>query len=191
MTDDTRTERHTVLAVDDEERVGQAFDLWLDDYEVRTATSGSEALELMGEDVEVVLLDRHMPGMNGDEVLGRIREADYYCRVAMVTAVDPDFDIVEMPFDHYLSKPVDESDLRGVVAALVDFNEYDERMQELYAVSQKLATLEAEKNRMNLDGDERYERLRERQQRLQSDLDEMIADMESDEVADLFEPPGH
>jgi DNA-binding response OmpR family regulator len=36
-----------------------------------------------------VLLDRRMPGLSGDNALNRIREREYDCRVAMVTAVDP------------------------------------------------------------------------------------------------------
>ncbi len=44
--------------------------------------------------------------MSGDEVLDTIAERGIDPAVVMVTAVDPDFDIVEMPFDEYLTKPV-------------------------------------------------------------------------------------
>jgi len=79
------------------------------DHEVRTAYSGEEALEKVDEDVDIVLLDRllpDLPDLPGDEVLERVRERGLDCRVVMVTAVDPDFDIVELPVDEYIHKPV-------------------------------------------------------------------------------------
>jgi CheY-like chemotaxis protein len=41
-----------------------------EEYEVRTATGGPEALDLVDEEVDVALLDRRMPRMSGDELLG-------------------------------------------------------------------------------------------------------------------------
>jgi CheY-like chemotaxis protein len=176
-----------VLAVDDEDRVVQAFALWLDsEFAVETATSGNEALEQMHDGVDVVLLDRHMPDMPGDDVLESIRADGYDVRVAMVTAVAPDFDIVDMPFDHYVSKPVDESDLRGVVERLLDVGAYDERMNELYRVSQKIATLEAEKARSRLETHDRYRSLLDRREELHSEAETLLADLETRD-AELFE----
>ena len=80
-------------------------------HDVRTAYGGEEALEKADEDVDLVFLDRQMPDMSGDDVLERVRERGLDCRVVMVTAVDPDFDIVEMPFDDYLTKPVMRDDV--------------------------------------------------------------------------------
>jgi len=64
---------------------------------------------VIDETVDVVLLDRMMPGMSGQEVLAAIRERGLDCRVAMVTAVDADFDVIEMGFDEYLGKPRTET----------------------------------------------------------------------------------
>lgn len=119
-------DRPVVLAVDDEPRVVEAFALWLeDDYRVLTATSGEEALEVADDSVDVALLDRQMPGMTGDEVLEELRNRGLDCRVAMVTGVDPDFDIVELPFEEYVQKPVDGDALHDVVGRLLDLEQYD------------------------------------------------------------------
>ena len=75
------------------------YALRLDRYETRTAYGGREALEAVDGSVDVVLLDRRMPEIPGDEVLGRIRTTGYNCRVIVLTAVDPGPDIVEMHFD--------------------------------------------------------------------------------------------
>lgn len=118
MSDGMRAAEPTVLMVDDEREVADAYALRLDGIaDVTVAYSGGAALEAVDEGLEpdVVLLDRHMPAMSGDEVLTRIRERDLDSRVVMVTAVDPGLEVIDMPFDDYLSKPVERADLLAVV----------------------------------------------------------------------------
>ncbi|MXR43334.1 response regulator [Halobaculum sp. WSA2] len=140
MSDDGST---TVLLVDDESALVSLYSAYLEGrYEVRTATDGEEALSIADESVDVALLDRRMPGMNGREVLRELRAAEIGCRVAMLTAVEPTTDIVDMPFDDYRTKPVEESELIGLVEVLVERASYDERSQEFFALASKKAALE-------------------------------------------------
>ncbi|QLC34519.1 response regulator [Halarchaeum sp. CBA1220] len=183
----TDDEEPVVMVVDDEERIPEAFAIWLgDDYEVRSATSGEEALEKMDGDVDVVLLDRHMPGLSGDEVLERIRDADYDCRVAMVTGVDPDFDIVEMEFDDYLTKPVGRDDLLSVVDRLLSLGEYDRVVTEYFAASKKRAVLESQKPRSALEESDEYDQLLADLEEYERELDALLADLDPEEYETLF-----
>jgi len=119
-----------VLVVDDEARLADLFAAWLQtDWVVETAYDGEEALEKMADSVEVVLLDRRMPGLSGDEVLEQIREQGYDSRVVMVTAVDPDFDIIEMGFDDYLVKPVSKDEIVDMVDDVADRSDYESDIQ--------------------------------------------------------------
>jgi DNA-binding response OmpR family regulator len=172
----------TVLIVDDEVNITELFGVWLEaDYDVRMANSGEEALEKLDAAVEVVLLDRRMPGLSGDEVLEEIREAGYDCRVAMVTAVDPDFDVIEMGFDDYLTKPIDREGLESAIDSLLDRKEYDDAMQEYYAMVSKKAALESSKPPSELSASEEYTQL-------QSDIDTLEDDLEGSlETDDDFE----
>lgn len=151
----------TVLVVDDEPAIADAHAQWLsDDYVVKTAYNGREALAEMDDSVDVVLLDRRMPDISGDDVLDSIREENYDCRVAMVSAVEPDFDILELGYDTYLVKPVSEADrLIETVETLLNRSQYDDRMQELLALASKKATLEAKKTRAELEENSEYQRL--------------------------------
>jgi len=140
VSDDANT---TVLLVDDEESLVTLYSAYLERrYEVRTATDGEEALSVADDAVDVALLDRRMPGMNGEEVLRELRAAEVDCRIAMLTAVEPTVDIVDMPFDDYRTKPVDEPELVGLVEVLVERASYDERSQEFFALASKKAALE-------------------------------------------------
>jgi DNA-binding response OmpR family regulator len=159
-----------VLVVDDDEALTDVYAAWLSEqYDVDTATDGEAALNTLGEEVDVVLLDRRMPGLSGEEVLDRIRRAEYNCRVAMVTGVRPNTDVIELGFDEYLVKPVDQDELQDVVDTLLDRSAYDDHLQELYALTSKRALLEseAENGNLELDGqlnelDDRIEQLRDR-----------------------------
>ena len=164
-------ERTTVLVVDDEPDLAELYRVYLSsDYEVRVATSGEEALERMDDAVDVVLLDRRMPEMSGTEVLTELRSEGYDARVAMLTAVEPAGDIVEMPFDDYKTKPVTKADLVTLVQVLVQRAEYDEQSQRFFALASKKAALEAADN----TGTEEYEGLTEELQAVREQVDETL-----------------
>ena len=89
-----------ILVVDDEVAVAQTYASQLrDQHDVEVAYSGEEALSTLDDSTDIVLLDRELPELSGSAVLTAIREKDIEARVAMVTGEEPDFDIIEMPFD--------------------------------------------------------------------------------------------
>ena len=166
-----------MLVVDDEVEIARAYAAWLrDDYAVQTAHDGREALAVVSDSVDVVLLDRRMPRLSGDEALERLRARGYDVRVAMVTAVDPDFDVVEMPFDTYLTKPVQQPDLSAAVETLSTLAEYDDAVRREFALAEKRAALEAAKSPTELSGDERF-----------ASLDEALSDARCDAIDRLGE----
>ncbi|WP_435181547.1 response regulator [Halorussus sp. AFM4] len=162
----------TVLVVDDEPEVTDAYALRLRRRyaDVRTAYGGEEALAAMDDDVDVVLLDRRMP-FSGDKVLRELRERGYECRVIMVTAVNPDFEIVDMPFDDYLCKPTDREDLFAAIDQQLEAASYDDPVSELFGLTAKLAVLESEQTPEQLDGSSEYVRMRRRATELREGLD--------------------
>jgi DNA-binding response OmpR family regulator len=120
MTDDNPT----VLVVDDDHDVADAYDFWLSErYDVRTAGDGEEALEAVCESIDAVLLDRRMPTLSGDEALVELRDRGCDVPVAMVSAVDPSYDEADLPCDAYLTKPVTRIELLEAVEALLAVDE--------------------------------------------------------------------
>ena len=109
-----------ILVVEDNVEVADTYASQLEgEYDVGTVYSGPAALEALSPSVDVVLLDRRLPKLSGSEVLEVIRERGLETRVAMVTGEEADFDIIEMPFDDYVRKPVTRGALQGTVARLV------------------------------------------------------------------------
>ncbi|WP_128906657.1 response regulator [Halorubrum amylolyticum] len=168
--------RATVLAVDDEPDLAELYRVYLDaSYEVRIATGGEEALTMMDESVDVVLLDRRMPDMSGHDVLEAIRGEGFDAQVAMLTAVEPDVDIVDMPFDDYKTKPVTKEDLLALVEVLLRRTEFDEHSQEFFALASKKAALEASDTTNTEEYEELIDRMEAVRDRVDDTLDQLSA----------------
>ncbi|WP_336360998.1 response regulator transcription factor [Haladaptatus sp. ZSTT2] len=149
-----------VLIVEDEPDIAEMYDIWLgSDYDTRLAANGEQALSRLDETVDVVLLDRRMPGMSGDEVLAEIRAREVDCRVAMVSAVDPDVDIVEMGLDEYVVKPPTKEGLRDTIASLLERSSLDAAVQEYYSLAARRNALEATNSPDELATLEEYQAL--------------------------------
>ena len=175
----------TVLVVDDNRPIADTYAAFVDeDYEVRVAYGGEQALERLDSSVDVVLLDRRMPDLSGDEVLVEIRERALDPRVVMVTAVEPEFDIVDMPFDEYVVKPVQRGELTAVVDEMLDRARYDDKLRRFLALASKKAALERERSSAQLAASEAYERierrLAERRDRLGVETDDLEAVVSGD-----------
>ena len=105
-----------VLVVDDVDANVKLLEKWLtaEYFEVRTAKSGREALQICAsERADVVLLDVMMPAMDGFEVCRRLKAAPstQHTPVIMVTALDQPGDRVKglmAGADDFLTKPVDD-----------------------------------------------------------------------------------
>jgi len=175
-----------ILVVEDEPDLAELYAIYLSDiYEVQTATDGKTALELVDADTDVVLLDRRMPDLTGDEVLAEIRDRGLDMQVAMITAVEPDIDIVEMQFDDYLVKPVTKEDLHGLVEVLLRRSNYDSRSREFFRLASKKAALESSPD-VSVDNQEQYRELTERMESLRAEIDGTLAELSEDDFREAF-----
>lgn len=173
--------RPVVLHVEDEPGVAEIYDFWLsDDYEVRWVETGEAALDALDPEIDIVLLDRMLPGMAGGEVLEEIRKRDLECRVAMVTAVDPGFDVVEMGFDEYITKPSSREEIKATVDRLLDRASLNDEFQDYYSLVARRSALEAEFSREELAEHEEYTELVERIEEQETVVDEQTGDLSSD-----------
>jgi len=170
-----------VVVVDDETHVADLYAEYLrTEYEVAVAYGGEEALEVIDDDVDVVLLDRRMPRVTGGEVLDDLRERGIDCRVVMVTAVEPDFDTVEMEFDDYITKPVDRDVVVDMVREQRLLDQYDARLDEFVRKKKKVRLLEERRSRAELKESDRYKALRVVVDSLREDLQGLLDEYDLD-----------
>ncbi|MGD8716505.1 MAG: sigma-54 dependent transcriptional regulator, partial [Desulfobacterales bacterium] len=107
----------TILIVDDEKNYLRVLSAVLEDegYEILTALSGQEALEIQkASDLDLVLTDMKMPGMDGIKLLENIKAIDPDLPVIMMTAhgtVDKAVEAMQKGAYSYILKPFDNERL--------------------------------------------------------------------------------
>lgn len=186
---ETSDESASVLIVEDERQLADLYALWLaETHEVETAYDGEEALAKLDDSVDVVLLDRRMPGMDGDAVLEQIQERGVECRVVMVSAVTPDFDVIELAFDEYLTKPVTADELHDAVKRMLARTDCDKKLQDFYRLTSKKAVLKSEKSDAQLRVSDEYDELLNRIKSLQQRIDETTAKIDDEDLEPAFHP---
>ncbi|PKH37221.1 adenylate cyclase [Nocardioides alpinus] len=126
----------TVLAVDDQPQNLRLLDAVLSPrgYHVLTAAGGQEALDLLlSENVDVVLLDVQMPGMDGCEVCRRIRRdpRTAFLPVVMITAgaAAQRLEGLEAGADDFITKPFDQAELLARVRSLARLKSYHDTVR--------------------------------------------------------------
>lgn len=133
-----------ILLVDDEEGIRKVLGISLKDsgYEVLTAESGAEALRIFSKErPPIVLTDIKMPGMDGIELLQRIKEERPETEVIMITGHgDMELAIESLKFDatDFVTKPINDDVLgialkraRESINLRTKLKEYTENLEEL------------------------------------------------------------
>lgn len=146
-----------VLIVDDEATARSALAEILGDegYKVRTASDGFRALAVVDEFApDVVITDIKMPGMDGLELLARLRELDPEIGVILVTAfgaVGPAVQAMRLGATDYLTKPLNSDELLVILEHAfesADLRKDVRRMREQLADRVKFDNLVGESQEM-------------------------------------------
>ncbi|OGG49021.1 MAG: hypothetical protein A3F84_14390 [Candidatus Handelsmanbacteria bacterium RIFCSPLOWO2_12_FULL_64_10] len=113
-----------VMIIDDDEALCVAVSRLLSNrgYRIRAAHSGEEGLALCVQEMPtLVLLDLHLPEMDGMETLRRLKAMDRACRVVLITAYDKARSVVEamrLGAEDYVTKPLPMEELLVLVGKL-------------------------------------------------------------------------
>lgn len=137
-----------ILVVDDDPTMVKLINvnLKLNNYSVVEATSGEQALDILASDqLDLVVLDIMMPGVDGWEVLKRIRAGGdtEELPVILVTAKTQDSDVIrgwELGADEYVIKPFNPLLLVEVIKMVLD-RSYEDRLERRRKQKEKLEVL--------------------------------------------------
>jgi len=131
--------RRTILCVDDEQDVVDTlFDTFMEIYDVKTATSGKEALKIFDEeDISLVISDQRMPEMEGTELLAKINEKKPICKKVLLTGyadINAAIDAINLgSVDRYFSKSWDDEELVKAAEDLLAMYKTDEFLAKVIA----------------------------------------------------------
>jgi DNA-binding response OmpR family regulator len=150
-----------ILVVDDEPAIVTVVRerLKLDGFEVRAVASGEEALaHLDAAPADLVVLDVMLPGIDGFEVLRRLRGAGDRVPVIVLTAKDEDVDKIvglELGADDYLVKPFNPRELSARIRVLL------RRQAEMKALEAQIASADVKPGQaLTFDPPQRQARFR-------------------------------
>lgn len=95
------------LIVDDEPMAGELLEEFLaDSWRTRYVQSGRAAIEAYAPAVDVVVLDRGLSERSGAAVARELRAIDERALILALTAGQPEANVVDLPVDDYLRKPI-------------------------------------------------------------------------------------
>jgi len=146
--------KHTILLVDDEPDIRDVLDIYLTDlgYTVHTAENGEAALQTFHRIVPaIVLSDIKMPGMDGIELLRRIKAEAPTTEVIMLTGhgdMALAIDSLKLEATDFITKPINDDML---AVALRRAEERIEMRQQLKAYTENLEQIAEEKSRQLLE----------------------------------------
>jgi putative nucleotidyltransferase with HDIG domain len=136
---------YKILVVDDEPANLRLLErLFRRDYSVLTASSGQEALQLLGQhDVALLVTDQRMPGMTGIELLKHIADTRPHMVRMILTGYTDMGALIEAincgQVYRYVTKPWDNNDLRLTVARALEHYETSKSHHELEVTNRRLS----------------------------------------------------
>lgn len=121
--------KFTILVIDDEENIrnGLAANFEMEDYKVKTASSGKEGLSIVSKgDIDLVVTDLRMDGMSGEEVLKRITTETPGIPVIVLTghgSIDSAVEAMKNGAYDFLTKPLNLDQLNVIVKRALENRE--------------------------------------------------------------------
>ena len=120
-----KSAKPTILICDDEEGIRESFKLILEDlYDLRFATNGLEALELLKSFTpSLMLLDIKMPKVHGMEILKRVKQLKPKLPVIIVTgyqSVEMAQEALKIGAADYIPKPFESAVIRAAALRCID-----------------------------------------------------------------------
>lgn len=148
-----------ILIVDDEQKLTDLFSKWLgEEFETVTANSGREAIKSLDDDIDLILLDRVMEELSGEETLKRIREI-LDCPVIMITAKEPELKLAELSVGDYITKPVKKEELLEKTKEQLSMDEMERKKKSLI---RRKEILEETFPESQLEDEEKYLKLKQK-----------------------------
>ncbi len=141
--------KNKILVVDDEHLIRWSLEqnLKKQGYEVSTAGSGEDALRLLQEETpDLMLLDIQLPGMNGLEVLEKVKDLEEDVIVIMVTALgvlETAVKAMRLGAYDYINKPFNLDELAIIIKKALETRELKREVAQLRAVQPKRFSIDS------------------------------------------------
>jgi two-component system, OmpR family, alkaline phosphatase synthesis response regulator PhoP len=137
---------HKILVIEDEPTLARllSYNLSQEGYETKVVDHGSDGLQVaLQQQFDLIVLDIMLPGMNGFEVLSKLRQKGNRTPVIILTARNAEEEVVQglkYGADDYITKPFGVAELLARVSAVLRRTVPDEALQEKAPNGEKVIT---------------------------------------------------
>ncbi|MEK8126771.1 response regulator transcription factor [Paenibacillus filicis] len=137
---------HKILVIEDEPTLARllSYNLSQEGYETKVVDHGSDGLQVaLQQQFDLIVLDIMLPGMNGFEVLSKLRQKGNRTPVIILTARNAEEEVVQglkYGADDYITKPFGVAELLARVSAVLRRTVSDEALQEKAPSGEKVIT---------------------------------------------------
>lgn len=125
-----------ILIIDDEKNIRFTLKKSLEDaYEVLTAVNGEDGIDkFRKEELDLVLLDMKLPGMDGIETLKQIKSEDKTANIIIITgfgSVESAVETMKLGAIDYLNKPFTPEEIKDIVKEVISREEMEMKEEDL------------------------------------------------------------
>lgn len=105
----------TILIVEDDKDINEMLQkvLKINGYNIKSAYSGTEALLLHNNDVDLIILDLMLPGKSGEEIINELKQIKNVPVIvtSAINDIDTKLDLFNLGADDYVTKPFNNDEL--------------------------------------------------------------------------------
>ncbi|MDF2961006.1 MAG: PhoP family transcriptional regulator [Paenibacillus sp.] len=136
----------TILVIEDEPTLARllSYNLSQDGYETKVVDHGSDGLQIaLQQSFDLIILDIMLPGINGFEILSKLRQKGNKTPVIILTARNAEEEVVQglkYGADDYITKPFGVAELLARVSAVLRRTMSEEQLQEKNMAGEKVIT---------------------------------------------------
>lgn len=132
-----------IFIIDDEESILKMLTHWAKNqwgYNVKTFVTGVEGLNALSESPDLILLDIMLPDINGNEILGKIKQRSPSLPVIMLSAqgsVEVALESIRLGAFDYFPKPIDKNRLEPAIRNAIKNYDLERELEKLKENIQK------------------------------------------------------
>jgi DNA-binding HxlR family transcriptional regulator/response regulator of citrate/malate metabolism len=163
-----REDKKEILIIEDNKAQAKMYKRWLEPkYSAKIANTFDEALEEYSKTENVILLDRRLEDSEAEEIIESLADIEEQ-NIVVITGMEPDVDLLDMPIKDYLIKPIGREDLRDSVRKVLEADRGTEKHKELLELLSKKRVLDEKPTEVRQKRE--YQNLVERIEQLQEEL---------------------
>lgn len=137
-----REDKKKILVIEDNDAQAEMYKRWLEPkYSANIATTYDEVLKEYTGDEKVILLDRKLKESEAEDIIDSL-EGIKDKNIVVITGMEPDLGLLDMPINDYLIKPIDRGKLRDTVRKVLEAERKTDKAQKLLQLLSKKQILD-------------------------------------------------